>query len=128
MTQPQRSLVLVFLLTVACAAGIGLHASAEDVQDAHAPALAILAARCSECHGADAQESGLRLDSRAGMLKGGEFGPAIVAGKGRESELVRRIMTTSKQMMPPEGDRLTKEEVAEHEADEPKGKKRKGRK
>ena len=112
MTQPQRSLVLVFLLTVACAAGIGLHASAEDVQDAHAPALAILAARCSECHGADAQESGLRLDSRAGMLKGGEFGPAIVAGKGRESELVRRIMTTSKQMMPPEGDRLTKEEVA----------------
>ncbi len=79
----------------------------------HAAARAVLAARCVECHGTDAQESSLRLDSRAAMLKGGDFGPAIVAGKGAASELVRRITTTNpEQMMPPEGERLSKEEVA----------------
>jgi mono/diheme cytochrome c family protein len=66
-----------------------------------------------ECHGADSQESGLRLDSRAAMLKGGDFGPAAVSGKGTQSELVRRITTTNpEQMMPPEGERLSKEEIA----------------
>ena len=113
MTQPLRSLVLVCLLVVCVTAGGGPHAAADDAQDAHAPARVILTARCVECHGADAQESGLRLDSRAAMLKGGDFGPAAVSGKGTQSELVRRITTTNpEQMMPPEGERLSKEEVA----------------
>ena len=113
MTQPQRSLVLVCLLVVCATAGVGPHAAADDAQDAHAPARAILTARCVECHGTDAQESNLRLDSRAAMLKGGDFGPAIVSGKGGASELVRRITTTNpEQMMPPEGARLSREEVA----------------
>ena len=113
MTQPLRSLVLVCLLVVCLTAGGGPHAAADDAQDAHAPARVILTARCVECHGADAQESGLRLDSRAAMLKGGDFGPAAVSGKGTQSELVRRITTTNpEQMMPPEGERLSKEEVA----------------
>jgi len=113
MTLPLRSLVLVCLLVVCATAGGGPHAAAGDAQDAHAPARAILTARCVECHGADSQESGLRLDSRAAMLKGGDFGPAAVSGKGSTSELVRRITTTNaEQMMPPEGERLTKEEVA----------------
>ena len=43
--------------------------------DDHAAARAILAARCVECHGADAQESGLRLDSRARLLAAYE--PAV---------------------------------------------------
>ena len=81
--------------------------------DPHAPARAIITARCVECHGPDAQESHLRLDSRAASLKGGDFGPAIVAGKAGQSELVRRITTTKPEdTMPPEGDRLTKDEVA----------------
>jgi mono/diheme cytochrome c family protein len=113
MPQPLRSLVLACLLVVCVTAGGGPHAAADDAQDAHAPARAILTARCVECHGADSQESGLRLDSRAAMLKGGDFGPAAVSGKGTQSELVRRITTTNpEQMMPPEGERLSKEEIA----------------
>ncbi len=113
MTQPQRSLVFICLSVVCCAPGGGPHAVADDPQDAHAPARAVVAARCVECHGDDARESGLRLDSRAAMLKGGDFGPAIVSGKGTTSELVRRITTTNpEQMMPPEGHRLSKDEVA----------------
>jgi mono/diheme cytochrome c family protein len=113
MAVPQRSLVLIYLLGAGIAAGGGPHAAADDAQDPHAPARAILAARCVECHGADAQESNLRLDSRAAMLKGGDFGPAAVAGKGAASELVRRITTTNpEQRMPPDGERLSKDEVA----------------
>jgi cytochrome c553 len=47
------------------------------------------------------------------MLKGGDFGPAAVSGKGTQSELVRRITTTNpEQMMPPQGERLSKDEAA----------------
>ena len=41
----------------------------------------ILAAKCLKCHGPKKQEGRLRLDSRAAMLRGGDSGPAIVAGK-----------------------------------------------
>ncbi|MEX2172999.1 MAG: PSD1 and planctomycete cytochrome C domain-containing protein [Pirellulaceae bacterium] len=51
----------------------------------------LLANHCHECHGPDKQEGKLRLDSRAGALAGGEYGPAVVAGKPDESWLVKAI-------------------------------------
>ena len=45
----------------------------------------ILEARCVACHGGTA---GLYLDSYAGLLAGGNFGPAIVPGNADESLLV----------------------------------------
>jgi mono/diheme cytochrome c family protein len=47
----------------------------------------ILAKHCYECHGSKKQESGLRLDTPAAALKGGESGPAILPGKSEESLL-----------------------------------------
>src|SRR5579871_4831066 len=43
----------------------------------------VLVEHCYECHSAGAKKlkGGLRLDSRAGLLKGGDSGPAIVAGQ-----------------------------------------------
>ena len=38
----------------------------------------LLVTHCQECHGEKKQEGGLRLDSRAAILKGSESGPAIV--------------------------------------------------
>ena len=82
-------------------------------EDLHAPARAILAARCLACHGPDAQESGLRLDSRAGVLRGGAFGPVVTAGAADEGELLDRVRATDPdERMPPEGDPLTADEVA----------------
>jgi mono/diheme cytochrome c family protein len=87
--------------------------SATRGEEAHAVAQNLILSRCVECHGVDAQESNLRLDSRAAILKGGDFGPAAVAGKADTSELVRRVKTTNpEQMMPPDGERLPAEEVA----------------
>ena len=86
--------------------------SAEEA-DSHAAARALLVARCVECHGADAQEGGLRLDSRGSILRGGEYGPVATAGSGTEGELLDRIRTAdADERMPPTGAPLTAAEIA----------------
>src|SRR5262249_49101036 len=55
----------------------------------------LLAERCLECHGPEKQKGNLRLDSLAAILKGGDSGPALVAGKPEESLLVQAIGYTS---------------------------------
>lgn len=65
----------------------------------------ILVANCYECHSAEGKkrEGGLLLDSRAGVLKGGDSGPAIVPGNAEESLLIMAIRHTDKDLkMPPE--------------------------
>ncbi len=51
----------------------------------------VLEKACVRCHGVDKPKGGLRLDTHAGLLKGGDSGPVIVPGKTKSSELVRRI-------------------------------------
>ncbi len=51
----------------------------------------ILAENCYSCHGPQQQMSSLRLDSRAGMIRGGDRGPSIVPGNPEESLLVRAV-------------------------------------
>ena len=100
----QRALA-AFLLAASTAA------AAED--DRHAAARALLVTRCVECHGEDAQEGGLRLDSRGSILRGGEYGPVAIAGSGTEGELLDRIRSQdADERMPPSGDPLTADEIA----------------
>src|SRR5690349_5164993 len=74
----------------------------------------ILAERCTECHGPRKQQSGLRLDGLSYLLRGGDSGPAVVAGRGAESLLYRAVAGASEDVttMPPEGKRLTPEQIA----------------
>lgn len=51
----------------------------------------LFADHCLECHGADHQEAGLRLDSREALLQGGESGPALVPGKPDQSLLLAAL-------------------------------------
>ena len=64
----------------------------------------LLAAKCYTCHGALKQEAGLRLDTRAAMIRGGDTGPAIVAGNPAESLLLARLAAPVEERMPPEGE------------------------
>ena len=59
----------------------------------------ILAENCFACHGPDsaARKAGLRLDQRDAAIEAG----AIVPGKPQESELIRRIQASGKELMPP---------------------------
>jgi hypothetical protein len=75
--------------------------------------LPILEAHCFKCHGPKKQESDLRLDSRGGMLTGGVYGPAIVPGNAAKSYLIKVITTDDVEIrMPPEGKRLSSEQVS----------------
>ncbi len=63
----------------------------------------VLATKCWECHGSKKQESGLRLDSRVGVLAGGESGkPAATPGEPEKSLLVQAINHRGDVQMPPE--------------------------
>ncbi|MDP6444859.1 MAG: DUF1549 domain-containing protein, partial [Pirellulaceae bacterium] len=60
----------------------------------------ILATTCVKCHGAKKQEGELRLDSRAGLLKGGASGPAVVPGKPDDSLLLEALRYEDLEMPP----------------------------
>ena len=74
----------------------------------------LLAEHCVSCHGPEKQKGGLRLDSLAAALEGGEaYGPAIVPGKSIESPLLIFSAHLEPDMqMPPEKDRLSAENLA----------------
>jgi hypothetical protein len=63
----------------------------------------VLADQCWKCHGPKKQMSGLRLDSRAALLQGGDNGPAIVPGDPEKSPLVRAVRHAGPLKMPPKG-------------------------
>ena len=46
---------------------------------------------CVTCHGQSKHKAGLRLDSYAGVMRGGKHGPVIKAGDSKTSELFRRV-------------------------------------
>ena len=74
----------------------------------------ILENNCLYCHGEDDSESGLRLDSRVGMLRGGDSGvAAVVAGEPDRSYLVEVINHVDPTMaMPPDEDQLDAADIA----------------
>jgi len=51
----------------------------------------LLHEHCLKCHGPTKQWAGLRLDSRAAILTGGDSGPAAVSGDAESSLLIRAI-------------------------------------
>ncbi len=66
----------------------------------------VLIESCYGCHGVKAAtiEGGLRLDSRAGMLAGGDQGPALVPGQPENSRLLAAIRYADDDLqMPPAG-------------------------
>ena len=74
----------------------------------------LLEDKCYACHSADAPSifANLRLDSRAGLLRGGDSGPAVVPGDSASSLLLRAVRGEAKVPMPPTG-RLSDEQIAD---------------
>jgi Protein of unknown function (DUF1553)/Protein of unknown function (DUF1549)/Planctomycete cytochrome C len=64
----------------------------------------ILADHCWKCHGPTKQSSGLRLDSREAILRGGSAeGAAVVAGDPDASPMIQAIRQQGELKMPPKG-------------------------
>jgi mono/diheme cytochrome c family protein len=72
----------------------------------------ILASHCYACHGPSKQRSGLRLDTAAALLRGGNSGPAVIPGKSTASRLMQAVTGAADvPAMPPKGPRLTADEI-----------------
>ena len=74
----------------------------------------LLAKRCFACHGPDTQEAGLRFDHAESAIAELDSGyQAIVPGDVDASEILSRVASTDPDLqMPPEGARLTHDEVS----------------
>ncbi|MBA4019599.1 MAG: hypothetical protein C0483_20740 [Pirellula sp.] len=72
----------------------------------------VLAKHCFECHGPKKEHNGLRLDSRAGLLKGGDSGPAIAVGSPEKSLLIEAVKHESFEMPPEPSPKLADKEIA----------------
>ncbi len=62
----------------------------------------VLAQNCFSCHGPMKQKSGLRLDSREAMLKGGDRGAAVAPGDPDKSLVIQAIRYDGEPKMPPD--------------------------
>ena len=76
----------------------------------------VLATKCYRCHSQQAEKvkAGLFLDTRDGVLKGGESGPAIVPGEPEKSLLIKAVRYTDPDLqMPPKGQKLSDDQIAD---------------
>ncbi|MBS1825066.1 MAG: PSD1 domain-containing protein [Acidobacteria bacterium] len=98
------------LLLLCCALPLGAQQPVEFFESAIRP---LLAKHCYSCHSAKGKMSfaGLRLDSAAGIRKGSDSGPVIVAGDAAQSKLMKAVRGELPQRMPPAG-RLSDGELA----------------
>src|SRR5437660_674196 len=106
MTGPvsRRGLAVLSALFLAAAAPAA-EPSAEQVEFFEKKVRPVLAANCFKCHSDRTKpKGGLRLDSRAGLLKGGDNGPALVPGHPEKSRMIEAVSYKNADLtMPPKG-------------------------
>lgn len=101
---PSRVSGLSVLLVLACASSIS--AADPGIEFFEKKIRPVLVEQCYSCHSAEAkkQKGGLLLDTRAGIRKGGESGPAVVPVKPKDSLILKAIRYNDENMrMPPKG-------------------------
>ena len=73
----------------------------------------VLIKSCLRCHGGKKTESEFDLVDRAGLLRGGTAGPAVIPGKARDS-LLYKLISHQKEPNMPEGGRKLPDETVKH--------------
>src|SRR5687768_899939 len=93
----------VLLMSVACLGAEDHPSDPEGIAFFEAKIRPVLADKCYECHSAAKKvKAKLHLDSRAGVLEGGESGPSIVPGQPEKSLLIKAISYHDEDLeMPP---------------------------
>src|SRR5436305_1345364 len=81
-------LLSAFLVAIQPTPGVGGDKKADFFEMKVRP---LLVAKCYKCHGGTTSKGGLRLDSLAGLVKGGDSGPALVPGDPEKSLLIRAV-------------------------------------
>ena len=102
-----RSRILFFTIWAQVPGAVGAVDFSGEIQP-------IFARHCYKCHGEDKQKGALRLDSVAGVRKGGDSGePLFIAGRAAGSHIYQLVSSMdAEERMPPEGrDPLTAPEL-----------------
>ena len=79
----------------------------------------IFVENCYKCHSAEAEKvkGGLLLDTRDGVIKGGDTGPVIVPGNPDKSLLIKAVRYIDPDLqMPPKNKKLAPEQITDLEA------------
>jgi cytochrome c553 len=106
-----RLLSVVFSIAMPCSFSLAYQQSSEEFFEARVRP--VLVKNCFSCH-TSAPMGGLRLDSGESLLKGGDSGPAIVAGNPDQSLLIQVIRHSHERLKMPFGrDKLRNEEIAD---------------
>ena len=72
----------------------------------------ILETSCVKCHGQSKDKGGFRIDTRELLVKSGDNGPAVLAGKSAESYLIELVSGLDPDnVMPVKGSKLTTTQV-----------------
>src|SRR5688572_24164190 len=99
----------LFLLAVVPRAGAAEPETAafsdEDLAFFEKKVRPLLVQRCYECHSSKSEKlrGGLVLDSRAGALRGGDTGAAIIPGNVDDSAFIKALRYDDVIQMPPDG-------------------------
>ena len=105
---------VVIALIIGCSFGLGEFATAEDEVieiavikqkdkvDFEKQVLPILRRNSLACHNVTDAESDLVMETPAALLAGGVDGPAVVAGNGSESLIIKLASRAQESYMPPD--------------------------
>src|SRR5829696_1259048 len=108
-------LSLAFLVADFCAEGVAANGpDSTGIEFFEKQVRPVLVDHCYSCHSEAAEKlkGGLLLDTKAGVLKGGDSGPAIVPGDPDKSLLIKAVRYTDKDLkMPPKDKRLSDEQI-----------------
>ncbi len=92
--------------------------SAEQLEFFEKKIRQVLSDHCYQCHsdGAQRLRGGLKLDSREGFLKGGDYGPAMIPGDVQESAFLQAVRYEEPEFGMPPKEKLSSEEIRDLEA------------
>ena len=101
--------LMVVVLTAACSSAF----SADPAPDYSTQVAPLLTKYCGGCHKSDEPEGKFSVATWKELQKGGEHGPAFLAGDSGSSRMIRLITGAAEPRMPPEGEKQPKDsEVA----------------
>ena len=110
-----KRLLLAVVLSSVCLPAVAaepLPPAADRKIDFARDVKSILAKHCWSCHSEKKHESGLRLDDRDAVLRGGDLGKVVVLGKSADSRLIQLVAGVDPDsVMPPKGERLSAESI-----------------
>jgi hypothetical protein len=111
----KRAALVLFLVSGFCSAQ---EADPKGVEFFEKKVRPVLSERCFSCHSTTAEKlkGGLYLDSREGLLKGGDTGPAIVVGDPKKSLLMKAVHWVDDDLKMPPKKKLAAEQIADLEA------------